>query len=101
MSGLSPIEMRVLLRIVGSRPGADGSAIHTFVESHRWPGTTPDQIRDAITHLVSLGFITERGGKYFASAELQAAFINDCRNCSDTIEEFDILRQILERRKLA
>jgi hypothetical protein len=94
-------DLQILLRIIGSRKGADLGEIMAFHKSHRWPEATPEQIRDVITRFVSLGWVTEQGEKFLASPTLQSAFNEACRNCRDTIEEFDILARILEPNTVA
>ena len=39
--------------------------------------------------------IEQRDNTYFGSQELQSAFLNQCRNCRDTVEEFDVLTRII------
>ena len=95
-SAFTKPDLRILLRIIGSRKGADLSEIVAFHKSHRWPEATPEQIRDVIGRFISLGWVTEQDNKYMASPALQSAFNEACRNCRDTIEEFDILTRILE-----
>jgi hypothetical protein len=95
-SAFTRTDLRILLRIIGSRKGADIDEIVAFHRSHRWPDAGPEQVRAVIGRFVSLGCIVERENRFFASAELQASFNDACRNCTDTIEELDILARILE-----
>jgi hypothetical protein len=95
-SEFSRAELRVLLRVIGSRKGADIDEIVAFHQSHRWPDGSPEQVRAAIGRFTSLGCVVEREKRYFVSTALQTAFNDACRNCSDTIEELDILARILE-----
>ncbi len=89
-------DLRILLRIIGSRKGADFEEIVAFHRSHRWPEATPEQVREVVGRFTSMGWVTEQGNKFLASPKLQTAFNDACRNCRDTIEEYDILARILE-----
>lgn len=95
-STVSRMDMRILLRIIGSRKGADLAEIVEFHRSHRWPDITSEQVHDVVSRFVSNGFVVQQGTKFLASPSLQAAFNDACRNCQDTIEEYDILGRILE-----
>ena len=95
-STFSRADMRILLRIIGSRKGADLEEIVAFHRSHRWPEITSEQVHDVVNRFASTGFLVQQGTKYLASPTLQAAFNDACRNCQDTIEEYDILARILE-----
>lgn len=88
-------DLRILLRIIGSRKGANLTEIAAFHQSHRWPEATPDQIRQTVDRFAALGCVVEREGAFHATPGLQRAFNEACRNCRDTIEESDILARIL------
>jgi hypothetical protein len=88
-------DLSVLLRIVGSRNGADFDAILAFESSHHRQRPTADQIHDSLTRLMDAGLIVESGNQYVGAPQVQAAFLEECRNCRDTIEEFDILNRII------
>ena len=95
ISSLSRSDLSVLLRIVGSRKGADFNALKEFVGAHAHHQVTPDQLRESLNRLLAASLIVQRDNAYFGSEVLQAAFLNECRNCRDTIEEFDILTRII------
>jgi hypothetical protein len=95
LSDLNRSDLSVLLRIVGSRKGADFNALRDFVGSHGRDRVTPDQLQESLERLLNKSLIVRRDGEYVASNELQAAFLDECRNCRDTIEEFDILTRII------
>ena len=94
---LTRSDLSVLLRIVGSRNGAEFNAILEFETSHHRQHTTADQIRDSLTRLIDAELIVQRGNLYFGAPHVQAAFLDECRNCCDTIEEFDVLDRILAK----
>ena len=100
-STFSRSDMRVLLRIIGSRKGADLEEIVAFHRSHRWPEITSEQVNDVVNRFASGGFVVQQGTKFLASPSLQAAFNDACRNCQDTIEEYDILARILEAKAVS
>lgn len=95
-SAFTRSDLRILLRIIGSRKGADVDEIVAFHRSHRWPETGPDQVRAVIARFNALGWVTQQENRFLASPALQAEFNEACRNCSDTIEEYDTLARILE-----
>lgn len=89
-------DVNVLLRIVGSRTGATPEAVLKFERSHHSPNINQAEIDEIIQRLAEAGLVTQRDGKYFSSDELQQAFLDECRNCRDTVEEFDILCRIIK-----
>ena len=94
-NSLTRTDLSVLLRIVGSRQGADLDAIVDFESSHHRQHRTPDQIRESLARLMGAALVVQQGNQYFGAPEVQAAFFDECRNCSDTIEEFDVLNRII------
>ena len=92
---LTRSDLSVLLRIVGSRNGADLDAILAFENSHHRQRSTADQIRESLARLMDAELIVLRGNQYVGTPQVQAAFLDECRNCCDTIEEFDILNRII------
>lgn len=97
VSSLQQLDVHVLLRIVGSRNGADLQSILAFEKSHKQQKATVEDIRAAVTRLIQAGHVVQRQDKYFGSDGLHQAFLDECRNCRDTIEEFDILSRIVGR----
>jgi hypothetical protein len=94
---LTRSDLSVLLRVVGSRNGADFDDILAFESSHHRQRPTTEQIRDSLSRLVDAELIMQRGNQYVGVPQVQAAFLDECRNCCDTIEEFDILNRIIAK----
>lgn len=89
-------DLRILLRIIGSRKGANVDEIVAFHESHHWSEGTMEHISEVVGRLSALGWVSQQDGKFFASQKLQSAFNEACRNCQDTLEEYEILSHILQ-----
>lgn len=92
---LTRFDRSVLLRIVGSRKGADLDALLAFERAHHRQEPSADEIRASVARLIAAELIVQQGNQYFGTPQVQAAFLNECRNCSDTIEEFDVLNRII------
>lgn len=89
-------DINILLRIVGCRAGATWNSILAFERSHHRPSLGEIEIRESLDRLLDAGLIVQANDNYLASADLQSAFLAECRNCRDTIEEFDILCRITQ-----
>jgi hypothetical protein len=96
-TGFSRFDRSILLRIVGSRRGADMEAIATFEKAHHRNPPTAQQIDESLARLKATGFIVQRGNHYFSVPEIQSAFFSEVRNCRDTVEELDVLDRVLAR----
>ena len=94
---LTRSDLSVLLRIVGSRNGADLDAIFAFESSHHRQHPTAEQIRESLARLLDAELIVQRGNQFVGAPQVQAAFLDECKNCCDTIEEFDVLDRILAK----
>lgn len=94
-STFNRFDVHVLLRIAGSRTGADAASILAFEKSHHHDGTSMDMVQQSIARLLEAGHIVQQGEKYVSSGSLQKSFLSECRNCRDTVEEFDVLSRIL------
>jgi hypothetical protein len=94
---LSRSDLSILLRIVGSRAGADIEAIAAFERSHRRKPATIDEMRESVARLVAAGYVKQQGSRYYGAPEIQTAFLDEVRNCRDTIEEFDVLKGVMDR----
>jgi hypothetical protein len=88
-------DLNVLFWVVGCTTGA---SVEEIVEHearrHRHPPTA-DAIRESLARLKAEGVIVLQGDRYQGEAGLQRAFLHQCRNCRDTIEEVEILRRLL------
>lgn len=94
---LSKTDTSLLLRIVGSRKGATFEDLANFERAHHRKPATEDQMRESITRLIGIGIIVQQGPHYVGKPNIQAAFLNEVRNCRDTIEEFSVLTRVLEQ----
>jgi hypothetical protein len=94
---LSRSDLSVLLRVVGSRKGADLDAIVSFEQRHLRSPPSVDEIQKSISRLMVAGYVYQQGKQYFGAPELQNAFFEEVRNCRDTVEEFDVLQRVLDR----
>ncbi|MDA1179058.1 MAG: hypothetical protein O2931_09720, partial [Planctomycetota bacterium] len=61
---------------------------------HRKPPSS-DAIRDSLARLEVRRLIHRAADRYLGDGKLQAAFMNECQNCRDTIEEIDILQRLV------
>jgi hypothetical protein len=92
---LTRYDLSALLRVVGSRKGADIDAILKFEQSHHRKPPTAEQVGQSISRLLAAGLVTQQGNHYLSAPHIQAAFFNEVRNCRDTVEEFDVLNRVL------
>ncbi|MGE0755869.1 MAG: hypothetical protein AB7F89_11430 [Pirellulaceae bacterium] len=94
---LNRIDRSILLRIVGSRKGADLEAISVFEQAHHRRPPSAQEIRESIDRLVTAGLAVQQGNQFFGTPELQNAFFEEVRNCRDTMEEYDVLNRVLAK----
>lgn len=92
---LNKTDTSILLRIIGSRKGADFEALANFERAHHRVPPTDDQIRESLSRLIGIGVIAQQGANYVGKPELQAAFFGEVRNCRDTLEEYSVLTRVL------
>src|SRR5687768_8384219 len=94
-NSLSRSDLSVLLRIVGSRNGANLDDILAFESSHHRQHPTAEQVSESLNRLLDAALIMRQVDHYVGTPQVQAAFLEACRNCCDTIEEFDVLNKIV------
>jgi hypothetical protein len=92
---LSRADLNVLFWIVGCRTGATFEEIFQHESHlHRQP-PSQEAIRECLARLEARRLITLVGDRYRGDSKLQKAFLNECQNCQDTIEEIDILSRLI------
>lgn len=92
-----PLDKRdvdTFLWIVGSRTGATFDEVVVRYDSHHKP-LSPSQIHESLWRLEAHDLISCSDQRYHAKPELQAEFLDACRNCRDTFEETEILHRIM------
>lgn len=94
---LHPDDFTVLLRVVGSRKGADLDAVLAFERAHQRKEPRREEALESLNRLVAAELIVQQGNQYFGTPEVQSAFLDECRNCRDTMEEFNVLNRIIAR----
>lgn len=92
---LTRSDLSVLFWIVGCTRGASFEEIVEHEGHRRREPPSPDAIRESLSRLEERQLIFLREGRYWGNEDLQTAFLRECRNCRDTIEEVDVLRRLL------
>lgn len=92
---LSRSDLGVLFWVVGCRTGAKlEEIIEHEGHCHRKPPSN-DEIGESLLRLAARRLIYQTGDRYVSDPKLQAAFMNQCQNSRDTVEEIEILRRLI------